>query len=114
MSDEEKKEINEVPPQDIKPDLQDEEEEPVDEEHKKKMKDVKIDDSVFSGEHKKRGLETIWNTPSRYMESTYNIVNEPKLFIPNPLFEKALYDVTWKQDGLLKKIFYKIRRFLQY
>ena len=67
-----------------------------------------------SGEHKKRGIETIWNTPSRYMESTYNIVNEPKLFIPNPLFEKALYDVTWKQDGLLKKIFYKIRRFLQY
>ena len=53
MSDEEKKEINEVPPQDIKPDLQDEEEEPVDEELQKKMKDVKIDDSVFSGEHKK-------------------------------------------------------------
>ena len=53
MSDEEKKEEIEVPPQDFKPDLPNEEEEPVDEELKKKMKDVKIDDSVFSGEHKK-------------------------------------------------------------
>ncbi len=53
MSEEEKKEVNEVPPQDFKEDLPNEEEEPVDEELQKQMKDVKIDDSVFSGEHKK-------------------------------------------------------------
>ncbi len=53
MSDEEKKEEIEVPPQDFKPDLPNEEEEPVDEELQKQMKDVKIDDSVFTGEHKK-------------------------------------------------------------
>ena len=54
MSDEEKeKEIN-VPPQEIKPELENEEEEPVDEELQKQIKEVKIDNSVFSGGQKKR------------------------------------------------------------
>ncbi len=53
MSDKEKeKEIN-VPPQEIKPELENEEEEPVDEELQKQIKEVKIDNSVFSGSQKK-------------------------------------------------------------
>ena len=53
MSDKEKeKEIN-VPPQEIKPELENEEEEPVDEELQKQIKEVKIDNSVFSGGKKK-------------------------------------------------------------
>lgn len=62
-----------------------------------------------SGEHKKGRKPTIWNTPSTFVESYYKIVNEPKLYIPNPLFEKTLYNVTWKQVSILGRILGKIK-----
>ena len=47
MSDEEKeKEIN-VPPQEIKPELENEEEKTIDKKIQKKIKEIKIDNSVF-------------------------------------------------------------------
>ena len=52
MSDQEKEEGPNVPPQEIKAELENEEE-PVDEDLQKQMKDVKIDDSIFSGKDKK-------------------------------------------------------------
>lgn len=68
----------------------------------------------ITGEHKKGQAKTIWNTPSLYKENTYNIVKEPPFFIPNPLFEKALYNVTWKRPSLITKALGRIKRAFSY
>ena len=66
----------------------------------------------ISGEHKNKGGVTIWNTPSKYIGETYSITIEPGLYLPNPLFEKALYNVTWKKSGILIKVYHKIKSIL--
>ena len=67
----------------------------------------------FLGEHNKNGGKKIWNTPATFIDRVYQINKEPDLYLPDPMFEKALYKVTWKKSSVLKRLYHRIKLFCQ-